>query len=240
VDAGSPRNAPDGRAPSRAEQRPLASTDAAGRQQRFAWVPAVTDRVPTSWFTGIATAVFLAVTAAFGGLADVPAPPLPRLAAGDTHVNDQLAITVERAVLIDEFAEAGVEVEPGERVLALVVRAENRWTEPLDTGGDHSVASALRIPALGDEPPAAVARFDDATVSPWLQPGVPAELVVTWAVADDAFAEGELLDIDLRNETLHTGELVAAGRWWDDPVTAARLEVELTDVGAGAEAGGAE
>lgn len=229
-------------APADSEQRsdapPQAAPDAgAPRAKRLGWVHAATDRLPTSWLGGIATAAFLAVTAGFGGLAAAETPALPEIGIGDEHVSDQLSIVVERAVLIDEFPEAGVEVEPGERVLALLLTAENRWTQPLATdGADGSVSLALRIPALGDVRPDAVARYDDATRLPILQPGVPAQLVVSWAVDAEMFAEGDDLRVDVRDATLYTGQLIIAGDSWGDPVTAAHLTATLDDVGAGADA----
>lgn len=203
------------------------------------WVRAATDRVPTGWFAGILTGVFLAVTAAFGGLAAVAAPPIPELALGETHENDQFAITVERAVLIDELPDAGITVEPGQRVLALVVTAENRWDRAQPAHSTGGLSAAVRIAQLGeDTAPAAVARFDDATTSAYLQPRVPAQLVLTWAVDAAQFAADDELTVELRDLTLHEGKLVTYGRWWDTPVTAARLTVAVTDVGAGADAEG--
>lgn len=205
----------------------------ATRAGRFGWVRAATDRVPTRWFGGVAIAVFLAATAGFGGLATVAAEPIPELAAGDEHVSDQFAITVKRAVLIDELPEAGIDVELWERALVVVISAENRWTEALRTTGDSSLSAALRLPELGDRPPDAVARFDDTTPSPWLQPGVPAELVVVWAVPGGRYSEGDEISLDLRDARLHTGSFVMAGQSWVDPVVAARVSVPVTDVGAG-------
>lgn len=56
--------------------------DAAGRRDRSrraarTRVLALTDRVPTGWFAGILTVLFLTVTAAFGGLSAVAVAPVP-------------------------------------------------------------------------------------------------------------------------------------------------------------------
>jgi len=200
---------------------------------------ALTDRVPTGWLAGILTAVFLGVTAAFGGLAAVAAPPVPEIEVGDTHRSGQFALTVERAVLIDELSDAGVFTEDGERVLVVVLTVENVWDRAQPAGsfaGSTGVVGAVRIAQLGDAPADAVARLDDATVAPYLQPGVPAELVLTWAVEDDAFADGDLLQLELRDSSLYEGQLITYGQQWEDPVLAARLTVEVADVGAGADA----
>lgn len=198
------------------------------------------DRIPTGWFAGILTAAFLAVTAAFGGLAQAAVPPLPELEPGDTHVNDQFALTVERAVLIDELPEAGITVEPGQRVLAVVLTAENVWDRALPSEGSSGLRAGVRVAELGHEPATAIARFDDTTFSPYLQPRVPAELVLTWAVDRGALTDGDEIEIVLRDLTLRKGQLVTSGEYWETPVTAATMMLGVTDVGAGADAEGQE
>jgi len=220
----------------RRSERPLepgGEEPADGASKTASRLHSALDRIPTSWATGVLTLAFLTVTAAFGGLAAAAQPVLPELTAGDEHVSEQLALTIERGVLIDEFPEAGVTVEPGQRVLALVVDVENRWTAPLSTGSGQSVAAAIRVGELGDVPPASVARLDDGGLLPWLQPRVPAELVVTWAVHADDFADGDDLVLDLRDLSLQTGQFVTAGQFWTEPVLAAHATVTIEDVGAG-------
>jgi len=199
---------------------------------RLGWIKAASDRVPTRWFAGIGTALFLIATAAFGGLATAEEPELAVLEPGEVHRNDQLAVAIERAVLVDEFPEAGVYVEDGERVLAVVLTVENRWTEPLAASTESSVTQSLSIAGLPD-PPASVARYDDATIGPWLQPGVPAQIVLAWALESDRLQDGQDLEITLNDMTLHTGSFVANGRWWTDPVPAATVTVAIDDIGAG-------
>ena len=205
-------------------------------KRRFRWVRAAADRVPTKWVAGIGTGVFLAATAAFGGLETVEAVSLPELTADDEYRNDQLAVAVKRAVLIDELPEAGVSVEPGERVLALIVDAENVWDEPLPTTRGYSLSSTV---ALADHPevePDGIARRDDTTANPWLQPGVQATIVLAWAVPAERYAAGDDVRVVLNDETLFTGTAVVSGRYWDDPVPAAMVTLDITDVGAGADA----
>lgn len=219
---------------------PSSSAPGGEEAERARWVSRAWDRVPTGWFAGILTAAFLTATAAFGGLAEAAVPPVPELNAGQTHQNEQFALTVERAVLIDELPEAGVTVEAGERVLALVLTAENVWDRAQPSAGSGGITAAVRIPELGDVPADSVARFDDTTVSPYLQPRVPAQLVLAWAVDAERFDTAENVDIELRDLSLRTGALVVSGQWWDTPVTAARMSVGLTDVGAGADAAEAD
>jgi hypothetical protein len=209
------------------------SPDAArAPRRRFAWLQAAGDRVPTKWFAGIATGTFLLATAAFGGLATAATTEPAELAPGEAHATDQRSLTVQRAVLIDALPEAGVFVEDGQRVLALVVDVENRWDEPLPSTGAQGVAGSLRVAGIG-ETEAVAARMDDTTSSPVLQPGVPAELVYAWAVDADAFEDGQDVEVTLYELSLYTGSFVTTGRWWDDPVADARVIVSVNDVGAG-------
>jgi hypothetical protein len=213
------------------------SADAAPvRERRFAWIRAASDRVPTRWFAGIATGLFLAVTAAFGGLATAAPPDLARLEPGEPHVTEQRTLTVQRAVLIDELPEAGVYPEPGQRVFALIVDIENEWTEPLSATGVYGIAPSFGIPGIEQGTFDAAARLDDGTQSPWLQPGVPATIVYAWPVDAGTFTGGEDLEVTLNDMDLYTGSFVVEGTWWDDPVADAVVTVQIEDVGAGADA----
>jgi hypothetical protein len=204
------------------------------RRLRAGWVRAATDRVPTRWFAGIGTALFLAATAAFGGLAAVAEPGPTTLEAGVEHRSDEFAITVERAVLLDEFPEAGVFVDEdeNERVLAVQIGIENLWTEPLQAG-PLTLTKSLAVEELGESPMESVARFDDATISPWLQPGVPAEIVLTWIFEEGDLVDGDILHLTLSDLSLYTGSFVTTGQSWEDPVPAATLTLVVTDAGSG-------
>jgi hypothetical protein len=200
------------------------------------WLPAAFDRVPTGWLAGILTALFLGVTAGFGGLSAAAAPPIATLDAGETHESAQFAVTVERAVLIDSLPEAGIRVPAWQRVLAVVVTVENRWDRPLPSTGSGGLEDVVRVAALGDVGPAAIARFDDTGENPTLQPRVPAQLVLTWAVGGGQVRDGDTLDVELRDLSLYRGTFVLQGESWSDPVLAARVAVPATDVGAGVDA----
>lgn len=206
-------------------------------QRRFEWIRAASDRVPTRWLAGIATGLFLLATAAFGGLATAAPPELAQLEPGEPHVTDQRSLTVQRAVLIDELPEAGVSVEEGERVLALVVDVENAWDEPQRSFGADSIGDSFAVEGMDPDADSSVARLDDATKGPILQPGVPAELVYAWAVDADDYAAGDELAVTLRELSLYTGSFVMTGQTWTDAVAAATMILEIEDVGAGAEPG---
>lgn len=210
----------------------------APRPNRFARLRAATDRVPTKWFATIGTVMFLAATAAFGGLNDVPAEAktLEVLGTGETHTSPQLAITVQRAVLIDELSGTGAfpDEEKGERLLVLLVEVENRWDRPLTTFGSEGVQRAVLLE--GDDRAAdGIVREDDQTSTPWLQPGVPALIAFSWVVPGDAYAGGEPLRIVLSDATLYQAQLLSSGESWVDRTPAAVVTIPLEDVGAGAE-----
>lgn len=191
-----------------------------------AWV----QRIPTGWFASILTGAFLAVTAAFGGLAPVAEAAVETLDAGEPRVGAQLGLSVERAVLFESFPQSGAYAGEGERVLALLVDAENRWTEPL-LSSNGAIEQALRIEGLGedfdDAEPAAVARLDDATLGPWLQPGVPTELVVTWVVPAASVAAGDTVSVVIREATLEQGQRLTSDARWTSPSEAATVELEV-------------
>lgn len=213
------------------------SPDAAPvRKRRFEWIYAATDRVPTRWFAGIATGLFLAATAAFGGLATAAPPEPEQLEPGEPHVTAQRSFTVQRAVLIDELPEVGAYPEEGERVLALIVDVENRWDEPIRASdGIGGLSDSFTVKGVDPEIPMRSARYDDATGVPWLQPRVPARVVFGWAVDADTFTGDEDLTVTLNDMTEYTGSFVEQGRWWIDPVADAVLTVEIEDLGAGAD-----
>lgn len=207
--------------------------------RRFRWVRSGVDRVPTRWFAGIATGLFLAGTAAFGGLATAATPSIPELEPGEAHVTAQRTLTIERAVLVDELPEAGVYPDPdrNERVVAILAIAENRWTSPQSAAAavnlePSAFARSVSVGGLPSEG-STNARYDDGTVGPWLQPGVPVELVMAWTVDADAFADGDEIEVVLNSLSLYTASFVAEGEWWQDPVASATMTLTLDDLGAG-------
>ena len=211
-------------------------------RSRFARLQAATDRVPTKWFAAIGTGLFLAVTAAFGGLAPVAAEekPLEQLTVGETHTGAQLAMTVERAVLIDRLSGSGAfpDADKGERLLVLLVRMENRWSEPAIASAFAGLLDATyrrNVVLAGDGAVAdGIVREDDQTLDPVLQPGVPALIAFSWVVPGTAYRDGEELTVVLKDAALEHGQMLFSGDYWGTPEPAAHVSVEIEDVGAGA------
>jgi hypothetical protein len=204
-------------------------------KRRFDWLRAAGDRVPTKWFAGIFIALFLAATAAFGGLATAAPPEIDRLEPGEAHITDQRSLTIQRAVLIDELPEAGVYPEPGQRVFALVADVENRWDRPASVTSRDAIRGSFSVDGIEPETTMQAARLEDESSVIALQPGVSTKIVFAWAVDADQFTGGERVDVALNDMSLYTGSFVIEGQSWDSPVTTAAVTVEIEDVGAGAE-----
>ncbi len=208
----------------------------------FARLRKASDRVPTKWFATIGTTLFVVVTAAFGGLNAVAAvdEPVPTIATGVVHESAQLNITVQRAVLIDSLRGAGAfpDRDKGERLLVLLVEIENRWHAPASgsmfagllepTYHRNVVIDGMGTVADG------IVREDDQTLNPTLQPRVPAVLAFSWVVPADAYRDGQTLTVLLKDAELLEGQMLFHGEYWSAPEPAARAQVTIEDVGAGA------
>lgn len=208
------------------------------------WIRVASNAVPARWVTVAALALFLAVTAAFGGLADAPPKaerPLTQLGAGDTHDTGEFEIRLDRAVLIDELDGSGTFPEEGERVLAVVGTIRNTTNEPIESS--IIAANQLRAEGLpgtrldGDDMEAAVARFDDTTYLPVLQPGFEVELAFTWAVPGDHLHADDELALTLSDKTWFQPSFLSRGpgSWTTPYVPAAEVRLTIEDVGAGAD-----
>ncbi len=191
----------------------------------------VASKVSTKWIGGAFTVIVLAATAGFGGLNTVPTPPVPEIASGESFTGALLEYTPQRAVLIDELAETTVRPADGERLLVVIIDVENLDDEPRSSTSDES-GKWIRVEGAPDVSPAVV-RYDDSTLGPRLQPGVPATLVLTWAVPKDAFAAGDEIRLALPDATEFVGTSVVFGEYWDDITVGAYADLVAEDVGAG-------
>jgi hypothetical protein len=198
----------------------------------------LSDRVPTKWFITALSSLFLVASAAFGGLAAVPAPPLPEVQPEDSFSGAQLRISVVGAVLIDAFPEQGIEPTPGNRLLVVRAIVENVWDAPVEQRGGIGASDNVRVEGVDgvddSAAPYALAIVSDGAQEFDLQPGIPEELAYIWQVPDDALADGELLHVNMLDKVFAAGGLVAYGERFDDPFVAAYTEIAITDVGAGA------
>jgi hypothetical protein len=192
-------------------------------------------KVPTRWFISALVALFLAASAAFGGLEDADTPPTPQLDVGESFTGTQLRIAVEGAVLIDAFPEAFITPQPGNRLLVIRATVENVWDKPVATISRIGAADNVRprgIDGMEDEP-LTVAVISDGSPYPELQPAVPVELAFIWEVPDGAISQSDVVRIDLLDKTYVAGGFVTYGERFQDPFVAASVEAPVTDVGAG-------
>lgn len=196
------------------------------------------NKLPFRWLTIAIGTLALAATAAFGGLEAVEDPEPVELAAGEEFRGELAAITIERGVLIDDFGEGGAWTDEGERALVIVLRAENLWTQWIGTGASGSdFAQTFELTGTPDLEIESFALFEDATLGPVLQPGVPAQLTMTYLVPERLLAAGDEVRIALRDQTVARGQDLVYGDYWTlDEEPSAYVTIELTDVGAGADA----
>jgi hypothetical protein len=195
----------------------------------------LTAKVPTRWFITALIALFLAASAAFGGLEKADTPPIPQLDVGESFTGAQLRIAVEGAVLIDAFPEAFITPQPGNRLLVIRATVENVWDKPVATISRIGAADNVRprgIDGMEDEP-LTVAVISDGSPYPELQPAVPVELAFIWEVPNGAISQSDVLRIDVLDKTYIAGGFVTYGERFQDPFVAASVEAPVTDVGAG-------
>jgi len=198
----------------------------------------LSDRVPTKWlFSGIA-GVALAASAAFGGLEEAAKEPLPALEAGEAFTGAQLAIAIDRVVLIDAFPEQYIVPEEGNRLLVIVATVENVWDRPVTTYHDIGAADNIRLHNVAgleaDTPPSRVDVLSDSTHFSTLQSGVPVELAYMWEVPEETLLGVDELQVDVYDKVYAPGGFVTYGERFDDPFLSATATLPIEDVGAGA------
>lgn len=217
---------------------PSAQPDASAPDRGARLLRKAANRLPFRWLTIAISGLALVATAGFGGLNGVPEPEPLELAAGEEFVGELAAITIERAVLIDDFGEGGASVDDGERVLVVVLTAENRWTQWIATGSSITpFAKSFAIDGMPEAEIASFALFADGTLGPVLQPGVPAQLTMSYVVPADLLAAGDRVRVALTDQSVSRGQDIVYGDYWTlDDEPSAYVSVELTDVGAGADA----
>lgn len=202
---------------------PTTGTSRSASPSRFARLRSGADRVPTKWFAGIATGIFLVVTAAFGGLATAAEPELPELEAGETFASEQVDMTAQRAFISDEQIDGLTnELEPNEDVIALVVDITN------NTDSAQPGAVLNRNITLTEHPEVVpvVAHLADTTALPWYQPDVPTTVVFGWILPEGTYAEGEKIRFSLGEQTFISDPFFEHfAPYWSEPELAASVVI---------------
>jgi len=156
------------------------------------------------WAAGIALVATLVGTLALGGFDQAQTVP-ERLEAGGEVRTSLYTVSVIDAHRADEIEEEYVEAEDGEVLVVLTVRLENLAPYPIGVGSSADRVSARLVNAgeplleLSGADPASSARVwrtDDSSGGVVLQPRVPAEAQLVWAVPVESVADGQVtLDV---------------------------------------------
>jgi hypothetical protein len=136
------------------------------------------DLVPTSWFATGATAVFLAVTAAFGGLGTVT-DPVAQVPVGGSYDGAGFAMSVTGASLVDARKATGLTPGAGQRVLLVALDATVTGPRPRVTADGGSL-QGIRVEGIDAKP--VIFRSDDDNLATMLQPGVRTSVIRRGAV----------------------------------------------------------
>lgn len=183
------------------------------------------EKHPWRWIGAGATAIVLAVSAAFGGLSDASGDAVATVEVGATVDAGPWTITVERAVVVNEFETLVHEVET-DRWIAAVVTITNTTDEPR-TGSAIGEGLEIRPFAGQREDSLFVVVNSDGSLLRAIQPGLPEQIAFLWEQDRDEPIPASL-DLRLygyvhRRDSL-TGELV-----WRDGVPVATVRVPVAN-----------
>ena len=165
------------------------------------------DLMPTSWLATGVTAVFLAVTAAFGGLGTV-ADPVAEVPVGGSFAGAGFEMSVTGATLVDARKVTGLTPAAGQRVLLVALDATVTGPKPRVTADSGSL-QAIRVEGVDARP--VIIRPDDDNVATMLQPGVRASLLLAWLVPADV--EGREVTVRLPMATEAKNNIQSGTRW---------------------------
>ncbi|MFT4258124.1 DUF4352 domain-containing protein [Microbacterium sp.] len=182
-----------------------------------------------AWIAAGALAVAIVVLIAVGAFDTVEAPPEP-VAIGEEVRLDTYAVTVIDVEVTDAVEEHYFNADPGEVLLVVTMRLENLSdsTIGVDTTPDHvtsrlvgSSTSLLELTGVTIERGPRVWR-GASSATPLLQPDVPAEITVGWAVDPDDLDEATL---EVYNADVRHGQILLASNviTWTQGAHVARI-----------------
>ncbi|OCG74805.1 hypothetical protein [Microbacterium sediminis] len=228
--------APTGRAASAA---PAQGGDPSAPARRSARVlaRAAASKLPTRYLTAILTGLFLAATAAFGGLNDAPPEAAPEpvvIATDEAHSTGRYTITFRGAYLADFWEDSGVYPEEGQR--SIVLLAEVVCDGPTSMTTSDFIASlsgdALPVDEYFGGADTTIVRADDHLVSPTMPPHVTVPLVFGWEVPADAYTAGDTIELTLRGERREETSFLGHATFWNETGEDATVRLVLEDVDA--------
>lgn len=176
------------------------------------------------------------VFVALGGLA--PARDSARRADAGEEVRTSLyAVTVVGAALTDEVEDQYISAEEDEDLLVVTLRLENLTSRPIgvqdavDGVNSRLVGHDESMLALADVTPTdgvSVWR-DGSRASPILQPGVPAEVHVSWPVPEGSLPDG-IVRLDVYDAWERAGKIIVSSTdiTWHRTERAARVFAKVS------------
>lgn len=202
------------------------------------WAHAIGDLPRWTWAAGAAVAALLIVVIATGGFARAVATPRV-VAAGDEVRTGQLSVTVREAELTREVESEYLDAEDGEVLLVMTLAMENLTDDPIGVGttADRIDTNLVNhdeplLDLAGVEPTdsAYVWRADGSAGQVYLQPGVPAEVMIAWTIPEDAIT-GDTVSLDVHEAVVSTGAVILSSRvvTWRAGDIAARVAVALSE-----------
>lgn len=188
------------------------------------------------WIVGATAAGILTVFLVAGGLSAAERVPTP-VAAGDEVRTSLYAVTVIDAELTDEVESEYFSADAGETLLVMTVQIENLSDRPIgaDTGVNRVEAKLVnsRTPLLSvlqatNSFSTRAWRSDGSAGGVILQPGVPDEVMIAWAVPDDAFPDGTV-QLDVFDAYVQGGRVILSSSvvLWERAEQVARITVDL-------------
>ncbi len=183
-----------------AERRGAAAPDAASARTASLlpqWARSAADKLPTKWIVGGATALFLAATAAFGGLGTAAEATPPSITIGAPIDAGDYDITVEGVRSFTSENEdvpvflLSAEDDAPFTVVAVDASVVSRVGVPVGADLQFQNVRGGIFPRTGDSPTltidgiggsAGVTRQDDTMDTVVLQPDLPEEVTIWWRV----------------------------------------------------------
>lgn len=201
------------------------------------WAHAITDLPRWIWVAAAAVAALLIVVIATGGFAQAVSEPR-EVDAGDEVRTGQLSVAVRDAEFTREVESEYLDAEDGEVLLVMTLALENLTDRPIgvgtsadriDTNLVNHEQPLLDLAGLESTDSAYVWRADGSAGQVYLQPGVPAEVMIAWPVPDDSTA-GETVSLDVHEAVIGTGAVILSSRvvTWRAGDIAARIAVPVS------------
>ena len=136
-------------------------------------------------------------------------------------------------------ARCTLEAEPGQTLLVLRTRIENLSDTPIGVGSTADLTKAnlvntdrplIDLVGVTAVDRTAVWRPDGSSGQVFLQPGVPAEVMLAWTIPDDALA-GREVSLDVHDAEVSVGAVILSSNvvTWRAGDVVARITVPVED-----------